>query len=150
MRITESQLRSIVRDEILKEYSFIEALYMSPQGVIPTLMQMASEMFAPSTEERLHDSGDDRRARGHAAHRVAHVAQALGRARSREPRTHQSDGPARGPGIRRGLCRGAGGRRVAQRPRGRRGRLSETLRGLPPSGGISRHGWRALRHDDTQ
>ena len=60
MRITESQLRSIVRDEILKEYSFIEALYMSPQGVIPTLMQMASEMFAPSTEERLHDSGDDR------------------------------------------------------------------------------------------
>lgn len=60
MRITESQLRRIVRDEILKEYSFIEALYMSPQGVIPTLMQMASEMFAPSTEERLHDAGDDR------------------------------------------------------------------------------------------
>ena len=57
--IGESALRRVVRSQILREWTFIEALYMRPDGIIPALVGLVKDMFAPSVGERLKETGDD-------------------------------------------------------------------------------------------
>ena len=59
LKIGEAAVRSIVRGQILREWTFIEALYMRPDGIIPALIGLVKDMFAPSTAERLKETGDD-------------------------------------------------------------------------------------------
>lgn len=60
LNIGESAIREIVRESILREYGFIEALYMRPELAIPGFIQIIKDMFAPSTGGRLMKTGDDR------------------------------------------------------------------------------------------
>lgn len=59
LKIEHAVLRSIVRRELLQEWTFIEALYMRPDGIIPAMVELVKSMFAPSTAERLKETGDD-------------------------------------------------------------------------------------------
>ena len=59
LKLEEAAVRSIVRGQILREWTFIEALYMRPDGIIPALVGMVKDMFAPTTAERLKETGDD-------------------------------------------------------------------------------------------
>lgn len=59
LKIEHAALRAIVRGQILREWTFIEALYMRPDGIIPGLISVIKDMFAPTTAERLKETGDD-------------------------------------------------------------------------------------------
>lgn len=58
MRITESQLRRIVRQEILKEYTLMQGL-MSGQ-VLDAIVGLFKDAIDPTEQERLRETGDDR------------------------------------------------------------------------------------------
>lgn len=57
--IDETMLRKLVRESLIREWTFIEALYMRPEGIIPGLISLVKDMFSPSTGERLSETGDD-------------------------------------------------------------------------------------------
>ena len=60
MKMTETQLRGIVRQEILREYGFIEASYMGSGRYWEAITGIIQDMFGPTTADRLARTGDDK------------------------------------------------------------------------------------------
>jgi hypothetical protein len=60
MRITESQLRAVIREEILREQKITESYRIPPQGTLDAVIDAIKDLFRPSDEKRLSRAGDDR------------------------------------------------------------------------------------------
>lgn len=64
MRITESQLRRVVREELLREWTPEQALMYSPETTLDSIIGIIKDIFRPSEEKRLRSTGDDKILRG--------------------------------------------------------------------------------------
>jgi len=60
VRITESQLRRVVRQEILREWTIEQALAYSPETTLDSIIALIKEIFGPTHEEKLKRAGDDK------------------------------------------------------------------------------------------
>ena len=58
MKMTESKLRKIVRQELMNEWDFIQASMSG--NAIKGLMGVLEDMFGPTTTQRLQRTGDDK------------------------------------------------------------------------------------------
>jgi len=59
--IGEATLRSVVREEILREWDLLHALMMSPESSLQGLYQFfRDDVFGPTQQERLKRTGDDK------------------------------------------------------------------------------------------